>query len=72
MSNIAEGFGRYHDAEFRTFLRYARGSAAEIQSQLYVALDAGFLTNTEFEEVYKEADSTSRMVSRLIQYLQNG
>ena len=41
MSNIAEGFGRGGNAELIQFLAIARGSAAEVQAQLYVALDAG-------------------------------
>ena len=39
MSNIAEGFGRFTRPEFRRFVVIARGSAAEVQSQLYLARD---------------------------------
>jgi four helix bundle protein len=43
MSNIAEGFERYSRAEFRHFLSIARGSAAEVRSQLHLARELGYL-----------------------------
>lgn len=42
MSNIAEGFERGSDTEFRNFLVIAKGSAGEVRSQLYVARDRGY------------------------------
>src|SRR5215213_9947888 len=49
MSNIAEGFERGRASEFHQFLSIAKGSYAELRSQLYVALDAGYLTMPGFE-----------------------
>jgi four helix bundle protein len=43
MSNIAEGFERESRAEFARFLMIAKGSAGEVRSQLYLALDLGYL-----------------------------
>jgi four helix bundle protein len=43
MSNIAERFDRGSRAEFHKFLVIAKGSCAELRSQLYIALDAGFI-----------------------------
>ena len=43
MSNIAEGFERDSDAQFAHFLTIAKGSCGEVRSQLYVALDQGYV-----------------------------
>ena len=69
MANIAEGFSRRTDKEFGQFLFIAKSSAAELQSHAYVALDQGYLTKGNFEQVYNEIDHESRMLSRLITHL---
>jgi four helix bundle protein len=51
MSNIAEGYARRTNKEFIQFLYIARESASEIQSQLYIALDLGYVSKEEFERV---------------------
>jgi four helix bundle protein len=49
MSNIAEGFERNGTAEFVHFLSIAKGSAAEVASQLFVARDQGYITAQQFD-----------------------
>ena len=55
MHNIAEGFDSETNAEFMRFLRYAKRSCTEVQSELYVALDEEYITPSEFEDVYEQA-----------------
>ena len=65
MSNIAEGFERGGRAEFHHFLSTAKGSCAEVRSQLYVAYDAGYLTSEEFESLRAMAEEVTRIVGGL-------
>lgn len=69
MANIAEGHGRRTTAEFANFLNIARGSAIELQSHLYVALDLNYINQNEFNETYEMLDEVSRMTLSLAQYL---
>ncbi len=71
MANIAEGFTRRSDKEFIQFLYIAMSSAAEVQSHLYVALDQSYIDRDKFDDIYKQADKTGKMVSSLIKYLRN-
>ena len=69
MANIAEGFGRRSDKEFANFLNIAHGSATEVQSHLYVALDLGYLENDNFKVLYDLMDEICRMLYALGQKL---
>lgn len=68
MSNIAEGFERGGDVEFR-FLAIAKGSAGEVKAQLYVALDAGLIDQATFDSLYKKAAETGNLVGGFMRYL---
>lgn len=65
MSNIAEGFERAGKAEFHQFLVIAKGSCAELRSHLYVALDAGYISRTQFDGLQAEAEEVARIVGGL-------
>ncbi len=69
MSNIAEGFSRRTAKEFIQFLFVAKGSAAEIQSLLYVSVDQEYLGRTEFSELYNKAEEVARIISGFISSL---
>ena len=69
LSNIAEGFERGGDKEFRHFLSMAKGSAGELKAQLYVALDTGFLSQEEFDELYALAAETGRLIGGFMRYV---
>jgi len=69
MANIAEGFDSGSDAEFIRFLGYARRSASEVQSHLYIALDRGYVTEEEFEAIYQKAVQVKKLINGFIRYL---
>ena len=69
-SNIAEGFERNRRHEFVQFLRYAKASAGEVRSQLYVAFDEGYIDKSTFTALRNDARSTSRQIQGLIRYLE--
>ncbi len=69
MHNIAEGFDSETNPEFVRFLRYAKRSCTEIQSELYVALDQRYITKAEFQEVYDYAGRTRAAIRGFIKYL---
>ena len=69
MHNIAEGFDSETNAEFIRFLRYAKRSCSEVQSELYVALDEGYISADEFKDVYEQASRTRAAIRGFVNYL---
>jgi four helix bundle protein len=69
MHNIAEGFDSETNAEFIRFLRYAKRSCTEVQSELYLALDEEYISTDEFKDVYEQARKTRAAVYGFIKYL---
>lgn len=70
MDNIAEGFGRNGNLEFINFLTIATGSCNECQSQLYRVLDKGFISESNFTEIFNLVGHTRAQIFGLIEYLQ--
>ena len=69
MSNIAEGFSRKSNKEFIQFLFISKSSAAEVQRQLYVALDQNYISQDTFIQIYNQAETVSKLNSGFIKYL---
>ena len=69
MHNIAEGFDGGSNAEFAKFLRYAQRSASEVQSQLYIALDQNYISQTRFDELYELSGQVHAKIGGFIAYL---
>lgn len=69
MHNVAEGFDSETNPEFIRFLRYAKRSCTEVQSELYLALDEKYITSEEFKDTYELARRTRAAVRGFINYL---
>jgi four helix bundle protein len=64
-SNIAEGSGRNSDADFARFLEIAYGSLMEVISQLYLALDQGYISGNQLEAISTDADFLAAQIVAL-------
>ena len=68
-SNIAEGFRRYHNKEYKQFLYIALGSCAELETQIVIAKNLKYITEGEEIELTEKLDHLCRMTSNLIKKL---
>jgi len=68
-SNIAEGFARFHNKEYRQFLFISLGSCAELSTQIIIALRLDYLESNEADQLLNEIDEISKMTMSLIKKL---
>ena len=68
-SNIAEGFARFSNKEYKQFLFISLGSCAELSTQIIIALRLGYLKNKETDQLLNEIDEISKMTMSLIKKL---
>jgi four helix bundle protein len=69
-SNIAEGYGRGRAADYARFLRIARGSLFELETQLMLSLDLGYLSPDSHEELQSLINECARPLSGLIRSIE--
>ncbi len=68
MSNIAEGFSRYHKKDFIRFLDIAQSSAAEVRSLMYVVSDQNYVSADQIKAIQKLADDCRYFTLGLLKY----
>ncbi len=71
MDNIAEGFDDGSTREFIRFLGYSQRSCGEVQSQLYRALDCGYISQSQFDEAYEIASEGRKQIKGFRKYLRD-
>lgn len=68
-NNIAEGYARRSDKALRNFLSIAKGSAAEVESMLYIAVQLGYLTVDKQKALTDQVEESGRLLSGFIRML---
>jgi len=68
-SNVAEGFRRYHNKEYRQFLYIALGSCAEFETQATISKELNYISSEKEKELLEMLDHVSRMITNLIKKL---
>ena len=68
-SNVAEGFRRQHNNEFKQFLYISLGSCAELETQTIIAEELGYINKDQTSKLFEDLDHVCRMISNLIKTL---
>jgi four helix bundle protein len=65
LSNIAEGFGKYSNPEFRKYLAIANGSSFELRAQLHLTRELGYIDELEAEVLIRDCTDVSKLIAAL-------
>ena len=68
-SNIAEGFKRYHNKEYKQFLYITLGSSAELETQFIISNELKYIDKQEMEKICEKLDHLSKMITVLMRKL---
>lgn len=68
-SNIAEGFSRRSNLEKKQFYHLALGSLTEVQNQILIARDIGYITRLDFDSLASQTITVSKLINSLIKYV---
>lgn len=69
MNNIAEGFERQTNKEFKNFLYISKGSCGEVRSMIYLALDLNYINKKNFDDIFEKCVEVSKILSGFIKTL---
>lgn len=69
VNNIAEGFERSGDKEFRHYLFVSKGSAGEVRSMLILAQELGYISKTDYQVLHDLSEEVSKILAGLIRKL---
>jgi len=70
-SNIAEGFSRNTPKDKSQFYAIAKGSATELENQLILCRDIGYIKETEYAQAHKLIDQAGRLITGLLKFTRN-
>lgn len=70
-SNIAEGWGRKSSGSFSQFLKIAKGSLCEVETQLIIAVELNFIEEEKIKEINNLSEEISRMIRSLVDTLES-
>jgi len=70
-SNIAEGVARNHDKETIQFLHISKGSIYELETQLYLSYDIGYLNEDQLSLILNKIEECKKLISGFINYYRN-
>lgn len=69
MNNIAEGYEKMSNKDFKSFLYISKGSCGEVRSMLYLALELNYISKNSFDFLYNQSEEISKMLSGFIKKL---